>query len=156
MFFAICRSKGHRDGSDMYFALGELFAETSIGNMRPHKVKYQIEIPKRKRLCELMSVSQRKRKKKVGRVLALQGKHYFCRQVERSYAKQGKALHQRHGGRTKRGHRKEHWRQGTGGTQEAGIISSHEERRVQRGTRRRNKRLNAPHMPSLMLEASPR
>lgn len=42
MFFATCWYKGYRDGSVMDFAPAELSAETSIGNMRPHKVKYQM------------------------------------------------------------------------------------------------------------------
>ena len=49
MFFAICWYKGYRDGSDMDFALEELLAETSNGNRKLYKVKYQIEIAERER-----------------------------------------------------------------------------------------------------------
>ena len=80
MFFAICWYKGYRDGSDMDFALEELLAETSNGNRKLYKVKYQIEIAERERerhWCELISVGGK------GLGLALKEKHYFCRQEKR-------------------------------------------------------------------------
>lgn len=54
----MCWYKRYRDGSDMDFALEKLSAETSIGNRRPHKVKYQRQGEKIR--CKLMSVSKRK------------------------------------------------------------------------------------------------
>lgn len=97
----------------MNFALEELLAETSIGNRRLRKVKYQIEIPERERerdWSELISV----RRGKNALILALKEKRYFCRQEKRGCAEQGTALHQRPGSRTKQSRQKGSGRQGAG------------------------------------------